>query len=86
MIEDHSRSGVSHDLFNFIPHVRFITMHRALFTGGLISSESAQIQAFAGIVKKDPAIFTRDCIAAMLMPAIEADHLFKGIFFPLNTF
>lgn len=85
VIENHSWSRISHYIFDLIPHVRFITMHRAFFTGGLVRSESAQIQAFTCIFNEGPAIFTRDCITAMLIPAIKVDHLFKGIFFSLNV-
>lgn len=45
VIQDHSRSGVAHDVFDALAHLGFVAVDGAVLAGGFFITEGAFIQA-----------------------------------------
>lgn len=67
---EHAEAGVFHHCPDLFPHVRFIAMHRAFWTVGLVIFERTFFKALGNIVKKLTA-FRTEAFFAVVLPMTE---------------
>jgi len=71
--QNHPGTGKPHDLSDFFPHFRFVTMHRAVFAGWFVRIEFTMVSPVLCICQQAGTI-----IAQILSPVhfvtIDADH------------
>jgi hypothetical protein len=77
----HPRAGIAHDLSDFDPHGRLITVHRALCTGSFAFLKGALFQPFLGILQKLAAT-EADTVFLMMFMTIEGYHYADSLPFP----
>lgn len=73
MIEQHPGTAIPHNLFDFLPHLRFVTMYRTMFTGCFSGPERAKLQTFMSVFQQGTTFRTQLCIF-LLFPAVQTDH------------
>ena len=52
VVQEHAGTGIAHHLPYMLAHVRFVAMHGASRTTGLILAKAAMLQALNGIIQQ----------------------------------
>jgi len=74
MPQEHARPGVTHHLFDLIPHSRLVTVNGTFCTHGFIAPELASFQPGCGVVQQGAAMFAQRTATAVRPPAITCEH------------
>mgnify|MGYP000921140761 CR=1 FL=1 len=82
---EHAGAGVSHHRFNFFPHVRFIAMHGAFGTLGLVILEGTFLQALFDVIKEFAAFITKIVFTAVVVTAVKINHHTNGFKFLFHS-
>jgi len=82
---EHAWAGIFHHYPDFFPHVRFIALHRAFRTLGLVLFERAFFKAFGNIVKKLTAFWTQAFFPVVLPTAENINHQPGRFYFILHS-
>lgn len=82
MQKQHARSGKTHHLFNFQPHIFLITMDSAQATGRFIFSKRALFQSLQRIPTQCNALFAQFLAGTVSGTTINSNHLANNLFFP----
>ena len=80
MIQQHSWPCPSHDFSHPFPHLRFVTMYGTESASTFLFSEWTTWQPCMCIFQHFPALRAQSFVP-LFLPAVEADHLFHGLFF-----
>jgi hypothetical protein len=83
--DNHTRSGVTHDMANPLSHDRLVAMHGASRAGGLLCSKDAFFNTFHCIGKQLHAGRTKFA-APMMTPTVNFNHDTNGSALPVQTF
>jgi hypothetical protein len=73
MVPDHARTGVPHHISYSLAHLRFITVHRAVLTGGFLNAKGALIQTLVGVIPEGGTLFA-EFSGVMQLTTVQADH------------
>ncbi len=85
MPTQHAGAGVPHHCPDLLPHLRLVTMHRALGARGLVSPERTSVKTSQCIVPKLTTLRAEFTLAPVVIVAVEADHGLNGFAFPLYS-
>jgi hypothetical protein len=85
MMPKHAGTGKPHDLPDLLPHIRLVTVNRALGAGSLLRTERTSIQSLKSIAAKSLALFAQLAPRVMLRPAPQGNHQPDGFLFPGNA-
>jgi hypothetical protein len=86
VLVSHAGAGIPHNSSNPLPHIKVVTMHRAVGTGRLVLLVWASIEALARIRYKSHTFCTQSFVCfAMMTAAIDDDHGFHGLMFPAHS-
>ena len=77
----HPRSGITHHLRYFFPHIRLVTVDTAIGAGRFLLSEQASIETPPRICVKIAALRAEIFTRAMLTVAVESHHRFNRLLF-----
>ena len=83
--DQHSRPGKSHDLSNGLPHFGFVAMDGAFRAGRLFHSVAAGKKPLTTVFPQLIAGRAKIPRRSMAPAAIEANHVFNGFLFPLDS-
>lgn len=72
----HTGSGITHDMANFLSHLRLITMDRAVAAGSLVFLKGTIIKPQSCVFNKFPAFLTEFPFCMVMVPAVDTDHVF----------
>jgi hypothetical protein len=81
MSVSHSRTGITHDHPDLLPHGWDITMHRAFGTSCLSLLKDASVKTLPGVIQKITAFGTKT-IAFMMVTTIKSNHNLNSSGFP----
>jgi hypothetical protein len=82
----HAGAGIPHNSFDLLPHIRIITMHRAVGTGRLVLLEWTSIETLVRIRHKSFTLGAQSLFfLSMMAAAVDADHGFHGFMFPPHS-
>jgi hypothetical protein len=82
----HAGAGIPHNSSDLLPHIRFVTMHRAVGTGRLLLLEWTSIEALVRIRYKSLTLGAQSLFCyAMMSAAVDADHGLNGLMFPSHS-
>ena len=82
----HAGAGIPHDSSHLLPHIRIVTMHRAVDTGRLVLLEWTSIEALMRIRYKSLTLGAQSILCfTMTSAAVDADHGFHGFMFPAHS-
>ena len=84
MVEQHPRTGKSHDGTHFLAHLRLVAMHRTKSAGTFPVSELAPVQPAMCILQQGCTICTKGGIA-FVQTAVKPDHLLHRTLLFFNT-
>jgi len=73
----HSGTGVAHNLTDFLPHLRLITMDRAFRAAAFFFAEGTAFETPGGIAQKRLTVVAQDFLRPVPAGAIHGDHAFK---------
>ena len=85
MVENHTRSGVTHDTANLLPHGRFVTMHRTDGTGRLLRAKCAFVDTLYCVGKELQAVGAKSA-APVMAPTVNFNHEADSPAFSVQTF
>jgi hypothetical protein len=83
--DNHTWSGVTHDMANPLPHDRLVAMHGTRRTGRLLRSKGTFVSTFRCIGKQLQAGRTKFA-APMMTPTVNFNHETNGSALPVQTF
>ena len=84
MTPGHPGTGVTHDIPDTCPHLRFKTVNPAVRTGRFGLAEGTSCNAFFSIIHQFSADFTGG-LTAMVIPAVKFNHQANGLGFPIHN-
>jgi len=85
MAPGHPRASIPHHGLHLLTHRRLVAVHCAVDAGGLIRTERAEVNTLLRIVPQRKALFAQVGTAAVLVPAVEADHHPDGFQFTVDA-
>ncbi len=83
MIKQHPGTAIPHNLPDFLPHLRPVTMYRTMFTGCFTLPERTKFQTFMSIFQQSTTFRTQFCIF-FPFAAIQTDHCSNNLLLFLN--
>ena len=83
MMQQHPRSGKAHYLPDFLSHLRLVTMHLTVTAECLFLHKRTLLAAHPCIVREFLTVRAHPppapAVSFMLLPAVQADHLFHHV-------
>ena len=83
-VKQHARPRETHDASHLFPHGRPVTMNGTAAATRFRFAENASVQPVVRIPDQGGAFGARYRIS-LLFPAVQADHVFYGSFFPIYS-
>ena len=83
---EHTGPGISHHRFDFFPLGRFVTVHGAFGTLGLVILEGTFLKALPDVIQQFFAVRTEIVFTAVMTTAVKIDHQSDCFKFPFHYF
>ena len=85
MVEQHTRTRVTHDSLGFLAFFRLIAVDQAMGAGCLLLLEGTLIQSHSSVFQKLGAFWAEFPFPPVFVLAVNLNHRFDGFFLPLHS-